>query len=1455
MADESKLKTDLIMDNPIELNARYRMDIHDRRRIDNQILAAEEHLVQSLLPGYHATWGTLDGSSDPVETGDCIVVKGNFVTKAIDPDLTNSGTVLGVVIIPALPGAKVRYAIVGSIPPSISGLTDGSQAQVICNPSTGRIERIVGLPAEDDFPVGFASTTGAVTINTRSSVTVTLVGGDATSATMSGTGSAGDVVCNALDAADEKKLTKATPSALAAAGIAVGFALEDWTDGQIINVAGPGTRVDISLGAPSFNKSSIVIVNSSAAGVRSNNPSPGDYAVGYSDSTRGYVTVDPKSPQIYEVNPCDPRWGAKANDSTFDSSDAIQRIYDTLGPDNVHIKHGPHTTLYYGKPIRIFGNNSTYDGAYKAGSKLEEFVPASGNRNRGPAIVLGPKQTLPLGSPIGLTPGDGPGWELDGGEHFVTLPLGKTGSVFIDDFFFGGITIEFALNVGDISDLLAAGPGIRQSILYSIGRIRLSEQLDSAFRFQLHSHGSGVVKLHVPVKVAPDKDATHGHLIEALVSSTVFTSDQEAHVRFSYDGTTLKLFINGVLESSYDTTDANGGTGVLHKRPWEEVGLGDEPSLCAHSGAPDVLGVKGRIGRVRFSNQLRDGNTNYTPPSTYAVDGSTTLLVRYDQVYTTAGGVETDILKIDGIAIGVGNIDCYVPALSRYYDQSRDRAGSGVSNLEIAGGGGAGILRQCQNKQSYIRAVHFTGSEYGLWSHNQCYLSNVDDVRAALNDGAKAAFMIGATFGDHGSIYRDVKTFGGEIGFLSMGNGGLKMQQGAANECLSYGFVDNGSLNIQLNGFTVDVETTGGTRLPAAYSLSETGSTVIIGAELPAGAEGVPVIIDGCVDTTLVGSLYKGNTTTRSVAHIERKPTSVVFLSGNSIGMLGLPTDAPQFEVSLREKLSIGGVPIGTAELRSGILLPPLDYDVSTTTGLAAWFKADTGITESGGDISAWDTAGGPSLTVSQATGANKPTYNATGGSQGGPCVSCDGARWLENTSANLFTAGEDRVVSWVGKLGAFGSPEGPTNDILNGGPIICSRLDDGMVCIGAAHAVGNARTWIAGPGLIDGTLPVYYNQSWVFAPPDAGEDLAVDTADWHVFTAWWREGKLAELRVDGRPQPGSLVGKDQIAETGTTGWSLLGSATIYASQPINYCGDVEEIITLNEDGSNMATIRIIEDYLLRKYSLGPWTGTVVQGGQWTESPGRIVNSLSYPAITPPTTDAMIGWTKDAEGIGTYREVALAIEDQDTDNPTKTLDIFGQKAYAFATGDNQIGGSVFISSGLGSDGLTGTKAGKTSISSTGAGLEFLAKQATSWANPELRLVGSRWSRWLIENLIIDDLVGVATTSATTADQTIAQIPIGAFGNDIRDIIVDVWASCNRGTGSVEGGRGTISQLITYNGTVLVELDTADGVVSGTGGQALGLKLVPNGGYLDLKVTPWSANSTDWGYAVQIKDRL
>jgi len=103
-----------------------------------------------------------------------------------------------------------------------------------------------------------------------------------------------------------------------------------------------------------------------------------------------------------------------------------------------------------------------------------------------------------------------------------------------------------------------------------------------------------------------------------------------------------------------------------------------------------------------------------------------------------------------------------------------------------------------------------------------------------------------------------------------------------------------------------------------------------------------------------------------------------------------------------------GGGGGGTAT-DSGVLIDISSFDPSALRGLQTWLKADAGVTESGGAVSAWLDQSPNALSFAQATGSKQPTvvsaaYNLL------PCIRFDGTDDILQVTADKIPTTENHT-------------------------------------------------------------------------------------------------------------------------------------------------------------------------------------------------------------------------------------------------------------------------------------------------------------------------------------------------------------------------------------------------------------------------------------------------------------
>jgi hypothetical protein len=159
----SKITSDLEVDDALVQNAGFEFGKNDRQFLDNQIRGLQQHLVDALIRGRHATYLRVDASSASLIAGDVVCLSlaqvEPRVTKCTADTLTDAVAAFGVVVLAAAPGAFALIAYGGALPPAITGLSPNNAGFVRVNTSTGRCERVATLGG-GDYGIGIVAKSG-----------------------------------------------------------------------------------------------------------------------------------------------------------------------------------------------------------------------------------------------------------------------------------------------------------------------------------------------------------------------------------------------------------------------------------------------------------------------------------------------------------------------------------------------------------------------------------------------------------------------------------------------------------------------------------------------------------------------------------------------------------------------------------------------------------------------------------------------------------------------------------------------------------------------------------------------------------------------------------------------------------------------------------------------------------------------------------------------------------------------------------------------------------------------------------------------------------------------------------------------------------------------------------------------------------------------------------------------
>lgn len=638
----SKIR-DIQVDDAITLDASYRMDARDRRLIDDEIRGTQQHVVDSLMSGSVGTSAILHADSDSVVPGDCLAVKGAFVTKASTASLTNAGAVAGVVKVAAAPNTRVYFAVGGTVPPTITGLSDGPSSTVRCNPTSGRLERVESY-TEGDYPVGICNTDGglAILLGSTSSSTVPFVTDTYTIAAGSPDITAGQVVCVSASIHDPPQIILAESEPISAAGISLGVSLEDGSVGEAIKVVIAGL-VKNELTGLGDGKKSLVVVDSDGNLARKAGVSFQDYIVGTCD-TKGNLTVKPLAPSLLEPTNV-VRFGGTGNVGDhplvngYDQDTPIHTALDAVLEDG----NGYSKVLYFPTlnndeaataqydlqyPLRITSGNIKIKGDHKSRVNLRttDFF--------GPSVFVCNTLNLPLTDPL-VDPYSGEpvgrGWELGpdslgGNSSRALLYISDSiGCQYLNGL--SAFTIEFFFKM----TTTYSGNELK-CIVASAGQLSDFDNTEfnhCAFSFLALGHDiygtANQLQFNLTTSDGTYTITDPGSMAEGVLY----------HIAASYDGSTVRLFRSTPGSSVSSPVASSAATGSVEQLEYEATAIGRYPfgayGRNIFADAPESI-----IHGIRIQNNAKYTGSSFTSPTTtwWSLDGTNNIFtLNYDSFY------------------------------------------------------------------------------------------------------------------------------------------------------------------------------------------------------------------------------------------------------------------------------------------------------------------------------------------------------------------------------------------------------------------------------------------------------------------------------------------------------------------------------------------------------------------------------------------------------------------------------------------------------------------------------------------------------------------------------------------------------------------------------------------------------------------------------------------------------
>ena len=446
-------------------------------------------------------------------------------------------------------------------------------------------------------------------------------------------------------------------------------------------------------------------------------------------------------------------FGATPDDTTDDWA-AIQAAINaaSAGAGPFGTVYIPRGTYYVSKPLHISQGIKFY-GAGRGATTITGYAA-----EQGPVLVVSPPNAAGYtGIPTGpaLAMGAGSSMYLDGTNNYE-LNLRDGGAVELDGR--GAITLELFYKPN------FSVPAGQYNIISSSGNVTGPDG-STAISIQHTDNDSITALLTVSGAIQVVRSPNN-----TLATGNVY------HIALTYDGSMIRLFVNGTLMAS------QAATGPINQKVAEDFVIGPKVYDYMESTFMNSM-TKGWVDSVRLSANARY-TANFTAPTAKLTnDGNTMFLLNFDNNYdqftvaSTMYGPQTLFLRRFGGGMGqVGNFH--------------------MADLSFIGTGPEFMYMIT----SMIDNVQVSAARRGIEFINNCYLNRLNSVRVIGQ--SQTQFDFGA--GDASSVLsiQDMDVAGGHFPFYTQ------------------------TSSVSINGLWV--EASNGTEIAAVFKGDMNGSATII---------------------------------------------------------------------------------------------------------------------------------------------------------------------------------------------------------------------------------------------------------------------------------------------------------------------------------------------------------------------------------------------------------------------------------------------------------------------------------------------------------------------------------------------------------------------------------------------------------------------------------------------------
>jgi hypothetical protein len=325
------------------------------------------------------------------------------------------------------------------------------------------------------------------------------------------------------------------------------------------------------------------------------------------------------------------------------------------------------------------------------------------------------------------------------------------------------------------------------------------------------------------------------------------------HVALSYDGSAVRLFLDGALAAS------QAANGAIAQGQFEDVTAG--PRTTGFDGAAQDPAIPGVIDSIRLSNVARY-TAAFTPPTAkLATDGNALLLLNFDE---NAHG-STEGIEASGSGIWLPVRRTAEP------NGTPEPMLTGVTLRGFMVGADLGVFGMNATAGRYLE-LGFSGSDYGVVLDGSSAGSYFEDLEVGVGGRGRYGLVV---VGGDGNLYQDLWLSYAKVPLAIYGGQGQVfahtfLTPDPATAVYGSYFLHSGQT---LLGMYFDNESAMPVYAGNVVTVGSLAPFTLLKGELDLTTRGIPITIDGGKGVIVEGTSFGGSSVSPEIIHVSA-PTS-----------------------------------------------------------------------------------------------------------------------------------------------------------------------------------------------------------------------------------------------------------------------------------------------------------------------------------------------------------------------------------------------------------------------------------------------------------------------------------------------------------------------------------------------------------------------------------------------------